>query len=392
MSDSTKQVLCHKDLGLGLTCTNANQRVYFPTIAKRAIATKIRAESISEELRVLYVAMTRARDRLIMTYAVKNLENQLSDIALKLDLCKRELLTAYVSCPGDWVLISALQRTEAGELFNLSVKPDCSCVQKIPWSIHIAKTDKSETAVSGIDVENIELSREVVEKMKNGLKFSYTHALSVSIPSKMTATQLKGRFKDQEAAEFSAASDQKILDFRSPTRLHPSIRGTQYGNAMHYVMQYLDFQCCSDLHSLQADIDRMLTSGLITKEQAAAIDLKRILRFFQTDMGQRIVNGKEVLREFKFSILEDSANYYDNVQGEQILLQGVIDCALIESDGITVLDFKTDFISDKNFEEKVSLYTQQVRTYANALSKIYEMPVNAAYIYFFSTEQFVRIQ
>ena len=80
MTDVQKQVLCHKELGLGLSHTNIAQRVRFPTIAKRAISTKIASETISEELRVLYVAMTRARDRLIMTYAAPKLEDRLKEI------------------------------------------------------------------------------------------------------------------------------------------------------------------------------------------------------------------------------------------------------------------------------------------------------------------------
>ena len=117
------QVLCHQELGLGLSCVDSEHRVRYPAISKRAIGVKAGEESLSEEMRVLYVAMTRARDRLIMTYAEKYLEKTLRDLVLRMDLGQRELLTASAVCPGEWVLLAALRRTEAGELFALVGRP-----------------------------------------------------------------------------------------------------------------------------------------------------------------------------------------------------------------------------------------------------------------------------
>ena len=390
MTDSTKQVLCHKDLGLGLTCTNPSQRIHFPTVAKRAISAKIRAESISEELRVLYVAMTRARDRLIMTYAVKNLGSQLNEIALRLDLSHRELLTAHVTCPGDWVLLSALQRTEAGAFFNVAAKPDCSRVQETPWLIRVVEVGESVVTANSEVEDQVPLSDAIIEKIKVGLSFRYPHSSSVTVPSKLTATQLKGRIKDQEAAEFTS-NHQKSIHFRVPSQKRQPLNSTDFGNAMHNVMQYLNFECCDSIDGIQHEILRMVDASLITPEQAQAVDGEKIYRFFQTDLGLRLRSGTDVLREFKFSILEDASNYYRDVRGDKILLQGVVDCALIESEGITVLDFKTDHIHSGNLEEKIASYTPQVTTYVNALSRIYERPVKAAFIYFFSCEKLIQL-
>jgi len=389
-SDIQKQVLCHKELGLGLTHTNTVQRVRFPTIAKRAIAAKISAESISEELRVLYVAMTRARDRLIMTYAASKLEDRLRDIALRLDMSNRELLTAYVNCPGSWVLMSALQRTEAGEFFGFADRPDTVQVRDHPWAIHVVQAPEENTCEQEDILVAEPLSRGLLEKMRRGLSFRYAHQTATTTPSKMTATQLKGRAKDQEAAEFTGNS-LKPLDFRIPDRNMQPSQGTEYGTALHTVMQYLDFKCCDNPEHIREDVVRMLSSGLITDKQAKVVDVERISHFFHTELGCRIREGNEILREFKFSILEKADSYYCGVMEDQILLQGVIDCALIEDDGITIIDFKTDYITESNIKDKIAQYSIQVRTYAKALSRIYEMPVKAAYIYFFSSEEFVCI-
>lgn len=391
-SDATKQVLCHKDLGLGLTFTNTTHRIYFPTIAKRAIAAMIRAESISEELRVLYVAMTRARDRLIMTYAARNLDDQLTELALRLDLSDRDLLTAYTTCPGTWVLISALKRTEAGAFFNIAMKPDCSSVQEMPWTIQVKEiNDSGLSSIEVVQADN-QLSEAAIKKIQKGLSFQYPYSAAAAVPSKLTATQLKGRSKDQEVAELAQTAQKQHYHFRSPLQKNSVIKGTEFGNAMHNVMQYLKFDCCGSIDAMKADVARMEKNNLITHEQAEAVDLCKIHRFFQSDLGKKIVSSKEVLREFKFSILDDACNYYDGIQDDKILLQGVIDCALVEEDGITVLDFKTDYISDSNLAEKTELYTPQIQTYIKALEKIYNKPVTHAYIYFFSCEKLISIQ
>lgn len=392
MSDTQKQVLCHKDLGLGLIHTNQKQRVRVPTIAKRAIATKIAAETIAEELRVLYVAMTRARDRLIMTYAAAKLSDRLLDVSLRLDLCARELLTAHVNCPGSWILLSALQRTEAGELFQMSDKPDCSQVKEYAWSIHVVEAKEIMISSENTTGDSNGLSQNNVEKIRRGLSFVYSYDALAKIPSKLTATQLKGRTKDHEIAEFAGVPKNDTLTFRSPIRKSEKHSGTEFGKAMHSVMQYLRFPCCATLSNLENDIDRMVQTNLITLEQANMVDLSRIYRFFQSDLGRRLIAGKEVLREFKFSILEDISKYHKDLSGDSILMQGVIDCALIEDSGITVLDFKTDWITEENLHDKIALYRDQVLTYAAALSRNYEKPVVASYIYFFSSEQLVAIE
>ena len=287
--------------------------------------------------------------------------------------------------------MTALKRTEAGEFFHISNQPTIVSVQDQPWSIHVVQVNTdagTEKSLASDDTEN--LSEECIQKIKRGLQFCYPYDAAVSVPSKLTATQMKGRLKDQEAAEFTDASNGKHLDFRKPNRSVQSSGGTEYGNAMHAVMQHLNFRVCTHPDSIKEDIKRICDAGLITKEQQAIVDADRIYRFFATSMGKKLITG-QVLREFKFSILDDAQTYYANVTNEKILLQGVVDCALIEQTGLTVLDFKTDYITEANLEAKIREYRAQVSIYGKALSRIYERPVTGSYIYFFSSEQLVKV-
>ena len=391
MTDIQKQVLCHKDLGLGLVHTDTVKRVRFPTIAKRAIAAKISAESISEELRVLYVAMTRARDRLIMTYAASKLEDRILDISLRLELCAPELISSQANCPGCWVLQTALLRTEAGEFFNLAGNTNCSSVQEYPWLIRVVQAGEKTVNDVTAELSSPSLPIEVLERMRAGLNYSYPYQAATLVPSKLTATQLKGRVKDKEVAEESEANQNRPIVFRDPSVSDALKHGTDYGNAIHCVMQHLDFSVCHDITLIRNDISRMVESGLLTSEHAAIVPVEKIAKFFQSELGAHIMRSRDVLREFKFSILENANKYYDASADDQILLQGVVDCAIIEDDGIVVLDFKSDYITESNLADKVQMYQSQVSAYAGALSRIFEKPVKASYIYFFSTEQLIGV-
>ena len=389
-ADIQKQVLCHKDLGLGLTCVNATQRVRFPTIAKRAIAAKISADTVSEELRVLYVAMTRAKDRLIMTYASQKLPERLLDIALRIDMSCKELMTAYVTCPGSWVLQTALQRTEAGEFFAISAHPDCASVQSTPWSIHVVQAPECTASFTKEIREDFQLSEDILEKMRFGLNFRYAYQNAVSVPSKLTATQVKGRFKDRESVEFTDCQPTKQQSFCTPVEGKPS-SGTDYGSAMHNFLQYVKFSKATNTTDLRSEALRLVEANLITSEQANLLNLDAIAVFFSSEIGKKLLQSEQILREFKFTILEDAEIYYPEVSGESILLQGVVDCAIVEDDGITVLDFKTDAVTDFTLHKRVKQYIPQVCTYAKALETIFKKPVKAAYLYLFNLSKLERI-
>ena len=390
--DLRAQVLCDKTLGLGLSVMDRENRVRYPTIARRAIAAKTVAESISEELRVLYVAMTRARDRLIMTYADQHLNSTLSDIALRLDFCAAELITSEISCPGEWILQTALRRAEAGALFAISERPSQLQVSDTPWLIQVNTVDAilNEVTPEAVKMRSA-VASDLLDRVAKSLNFQYPHTSATLMPSKMTATQLKGRQKDDEAAENTTLSRQRMRTWRRPSFLATEHRGKDYGNAIHKALQYISYDACIDTDSVSAEVDRLVQNRFLTAEQAVSVDCGKIARFFATELGCKLRSGAEVLREFKFSILEDAGRYEDDLAGEQILLQGVVDCALVEPDGITVIDFKTDYVTPDTVGLIIDRYRSQIDTYADALERIFNSNVKARYLYLFHLEQFVPV-
>ncbi len=385
-------VLCDRQLGLGLSCVNVQQRVRYPSIAKRAISAKIITDSISEEMRVLYVAMTRARDRLIMTYAVKNLDSELQDITLRSRLSPPMLMTGQVGAPGEWILQTAMTRTEAGAFFRLGGRPDSVSVHENPWLIQVVEEVEQTDALATESGQPDRIPEEIIAKLKQDLSFVYSWEDATRTPSKQTATQLKGRAKDQEAAEDTMQARSFLKKFRKPSFAHKSQSGLEYGNAHHMLMQHICYEKCTSVEDVSMEVARLIKQGLLTPQQAQMIDCQNIAAFFNTDMGKQLRTAQRVLREFKFSILDDAEKYASQMSGEKVLLQGVVDCALIQPDGIIVLDFKTDRVTEDSLMQTAEQYRQQVMVYAEAMERIFQMPVKSVQLYFLRISQFVTIK
>lgn len=386
------QVLCDKELGMGLTAVDHRNRVRYPTLAKRAIAVKTQADGLSEEMRVLYVALTRARDRLIMTYAVKNLENDLSSMALRMDLSDMRLLTRDAVCPGEWVMLAALRRTEAGELFALSGRPGQTCGSVHPWQIRVEEAQPGLCAPAAGTEEKKETDDALLRTLEEGLAFRYAHMAATAAPSKQTATQRKGREKDAEAAEDTRPVRSAEDTWRAPAFAGPVDSGAAAGSATHLCMQYIRYDACGSVPEVEREIRRLTDEGFLTPEQGRMVDSAGIAAFFATELGKKLRTAPNVLREFKFSILDDGRNFAPDLEGEQILLQGVVDCALIDEDGITVLDFKTDRVTRETLPGRAAQYRPQITAYAGALERIYRKPVKAALLYFFRLGCFVPVE
>lgn len=384
------QVLCHKELGIGISAADSVHRVRYPTTAKRAIAAKIGAESLSEELRVLYVAMTRAKDRLIMTYTSHNLQGELTDMVARMELGGQQLLCAEAVCPGEWVLLSALSRSEAGEFFQLAGKPAETRISGHPWLIRVVEAPEISAAITEEEQQRT-LPLSVVEQIRQGLNFRYPHQAATAAPSKQTATQRKGRQKDQEAAENTELPKEIHRTWRKPSFVEDKIQGKEYGTALHLVMQYIRYEACTDIDAVRKEVQRVVEADFITKEQGELVDCEKISAFFETEIGKKLCLGKNILREFKFSILDDGSAFGDGLEGEKILLQGVVDCALMDSDGITIIDFKTDRVTEQTIDATVERYRPQVEAYAQALSRIYGTEIKSSLLYFFQLERFVEL-
>ena len=246
------------------------------------------AESLSEELRVLYVAMTRARDRLIMTYAEKNPGKIIQNIALRQDFDGGELLCREAARPGQWVLLAAVRHTEAGALHALGGRPGETKLGDHPWVIRVSEALEPEDSV-GTETDTRPAMPDGVERaLQEALSFQYAYDAATRAPSKQTATNRKGRAKDEEAAEDTQAPKFPTRDFRRPSFLTESRGGKAYGSAIHAVLQYLRYENCGSEDDVKAEIARLVSQKFITEEQGKLADSGKIAAFFDTEIGRKL--------------------------------------------------------------------------------------------------------
>lgn len=393
-------VLTDPELGIGCYGMDPEARIRYPTLPRRAISEKIRREAVAEELRVLYVAMTRAKDRLIMTYASKYLRKELERLSLGLEMGQPERLSAQAGCLGHWVMMAAMCRTESGQLFSLANPPTNLTVSDVPWRVRVCSGSDiwmdwtTSVKSSGSESTYQELLQMSIPPMlEHALNFSYPYAAACGAPSKITATQIKGRELDREVLEQAQEQEKRAsLPWRVPAfAAEEEISGRERGTATHMAMQFARYEACRTEGDLNEELDRLVREEFLTPRQAKAVNRDQMLCFFQTELGRRLASGAPVLREFKFSLLENGEKWNSSLTGEKILVQGVVDCCLKEPDGLVVLDFKTDRIRKGEEQAAAEKYTGQICTYAAALEKIFRKHVKRGLLYFFHTGSYVEV-
>ena len=215
------------------------------------------------------------------------------------------------------------------------------------------------------------------------------------IPAKLTATGIKRGYKAAEAAE-DAPAPRPEVQLRQPmfdrqTRgLTPAERGT----AHHLFMQFCDFEACAQPGGVQAELARLRDKRILAPEQADAIEVSRIERFFASRLYREDFAAAKVRREFKFSVVVPAGDYYpvaEHAEGETVLLQGVIDCLLETDAGFTVLDFKTDRVRAQDAAARAEKYRDQLDAYARAVEAVFGRPVVGRAVFFLGLGEEVRL-
>ena len=395
--DMSRPILFHPKLGVGPKGLDVERGIEYPTLARMAVARQLEREMMAEELRLLYVAMTRAKEKLILSVALtgggKDLEKLAGDAGDPVD---PQVLLACQSV-GQWVLLHALCRPEAGALrraagqdvavLDTSFGPawdirfvDGTPLAQMPPHRWTAPQREQEEEEGGEDLANL-------------LRWTYPHEAEVAIPSKLTATQLKGRALDEEAAE-EAPRPARSLSFGRPrfAAEEMGLTAAQQGTALHQVLQYIDFEKAETVEGVQAEIARLVEGQYITPQQGDAVDPAPIAAFFRSDLGQELLSSVSLRREFKFSILEPASRYYPQAgEGEQVLFQGVVDCYYETLEGITVVDFKTDRVTKRTVAERAEHYRPQLEAYSRALAEITGKQVIRRVLWFFALNQSVDL-
>ena len=392
--DLMRPVLFHPTLGVGPKGLDRERMVEYPTLARRAVARQLEREMMSEELRLLYVAMTRAKEKLILTLAlpegIRSLERLGEDVSAPVSPMALENQQSV----GAWILLHALSRPEAAPLRELAGLPEQGAATDLgpAWDLRwIQGQPLSEPARPQGRLADLPEEGEAVQDLYERLTWHYPYAGAVPIPSKLTATQIKGRTVDQEAAEDAPPSAELAQDNWEPYRpdfmaqskgLTPAQRGT----ALHLAMQYVSLEGDHSVDSIRQQMDRLTEEGYLTALQREAVQPERLAAFFASKLGQELLSAQEVGREFKFSLLVPAKTYFPDAGEEEILLQGVIDAWFDDGTGVTVVDFKSDRIRPGGEDAAAERHRVQIEAYSQALERILDRPVKRKALWFFATD------
>ena len=398
-ADAKATVLFHPDLGLGPKVTDRARGLRYTTIARDAVALRLKRQLRAEEMRLLYVAMTRAEHKLILFTAVNGRKGALAAQAAQAQCPPPPRQMAEARSMADWVLTPVLCRGDSTPLWADvdAPRPALPGHEGYPWDIRLLSGRHFEQAhTSGGGTEESS-SLPLPDGLTGRLRWRYPHMASAAIPSKLTATQLKGRGKDEEAAE--NAVELRPAPVHSTALRRPVFEGVrpltpaQKGTSLHMVMQYLDYSRTKNLDEVKDEVARLVSGQYITPQQGEAVNPADILHFFQSGLGRRLQSSPRVEREFKFSLLAPAADYYPGAEvEEEVLLQGVVDCWFEESDGtVTVVDFKTDRVYGDDVARRAEDYRPQLDAYTRALSQAAGVTVKRRCLWFFSVGQEIEL-
>lgn len=390
--DLRATVLVHSELGLGPKCRDTARMVQYPTIWRQAIAVNARREAVSEELRVLYVALTRAKEKLIITASSARFKSELKKLNL---IAQINPLPTYpltnMRSYLPWIILPLLRHPKAEPLRTLAeineISIDINAPDVFDFKVLTPEIIDCESEVLTFKDNNEELLQVNVDLPEecNALK---------DIPAKLTATGLKQSYKAVETAE-ETVQTRPNRSLRQPdfTQRIRGLTPAEKGTAHHLFMQFCEFSECEKQNGVENELNRLRDMHILSNEQADAIKTDRIKQFFASKLYLDDFANSNVKREFKFSVVLPAFEYYPQLvdfSEEKVLLQGVIDCLLETEKGFTVVDFKTDRVSGQMTIKRAEEYKPQLIAYAKAVEQIFDKKVIKTVLYFLHDGQIIE--
>lgn len=383
LKDLNDNILLHSKLGIGPDYINYERKLKYTTLAKEAIRLQMKKETISEEMRILYVALTRAKEKLIITGLNKDLKKQLSKFQELVDLEKnsqdtRIPVSLIKKCKSylDWLQLISI--------YNKDKLKDVLEINEINAN-DIMKKDEIKEENKEIDIDSIakeKFNEAVVKEINDKINWKYENARATVIPSKTSVTKLKELANNVEQSEIHrrgehCSSEFPILEF---LKLQTKLSGAQIGTIMHLCLQKLDLRKEYSLDEITEFIDKLVYDKIIDLKEAESVNKGQLLKFIESDLANRIRKAKAIYKEKPFYININAGEIYGEEIDEDILVQGIIDLYFIdEFDKLVLVDYKTDRV--ENLEELIPKYKTQLDLYKKALEDALDKKVDEVYIY-----------
>ena len=399
-------VLLHQELGIGAKYINYNAQVQYDTLTREAIKNVIRNENISEEMRILYVALTRAKEKLIITGISNDYAKQLEDIEQQKNIYARKdgkinpILVKKYKDYLDWILLVYLyEQSNTEDLLELNRIEQNSILE-----YKMENDEKENTSQKVIKTLNQKIiDKNKINKIKEQIEYEYPNKLAIDIPTKSSVTKIKQMKNKQLGIDFENLEDEenvsteaKIIAFEKPKFLQEEkdnqITNAQKGTLTHLCLQKLKPKEEYNLEKIQTLIQNLEMNKIITEKEREAINPYKILQFTKSKIWEQLKNAKEYYQERPFYINVPASEIYNEDIEENILVQGIIDLYFVNEIGnIVLVDYKTDYVENGKELELVEKYKNQLELYKQALEEALNTKVDKVYIYSVYLEKEIEI-
>jgi len=416
--DLSSKLILHKELGLGINYVHPVYRTSTSTLLKETIKRTERDELLSEELRILYVALTRAREKLILVGRVKDIEKSVSSWR-EVENTEEWLLPRSVISGAksylDWIGASIIRHDSSNVLRD--EKENWNTLEEIKshptrWHFEVIDSstltkdetdeylnEKEEVLTSIQKKETIVVSKsEIEDSVKERLQWQYPYLQATLERPKQSVTELKRKMQEEELFAPKFMKQKRMTLSRPKFMESMKLNAAEVGTATHAVMQYLNYDDVNTIDSIKGQMEEMVQKELLTSDQVKAIDVKNIYAFCHTLLGQKVKNAKRIQREVPFSYGISASELYPNwiEEDELILIQGIIDLLLVEDDGVVLIDYKTDKTTAYQEEgalekEAKKRYGVQIDLYSKAIEASLEKEVKERYLYFFDGGHTIKL-
>jgi ATP-dependent helicase/nuclease subunit A len=420
--DIKKPYMLDKEFGFASKYVNPEKRISYPSLPQLAFKRKKKLEMLAEEMRVLYVALTRAKEQLFLVASVKDFgkkQDSWQSTAYHTDWLLREYDRVSATSYLDWIGPALIRHQHSSALLAEAIKvnplvdgditghPSC-------WRINLLKTEDLAEYSDEEDTDENQLMEFVkkgepvpIESDKKGmimeqLNWDYPYLNASKFRSKQSVSEMKRQRdigNENGSTELLSKFQKPILKrpkFLQAKTFSPAERGT----ILHLVMQQIDLKAPVTYESIHALLDDLIAKELLTVEQRDVVDIYQILSFFKTTLGERLLRSHHYQREIPFSFTLPAHEVYPDWEGEDepIFIQGVIDCVFEDEAGMVLLDYKTDNITERykgdfTVAEPIlkGRYQLQMDLYSRALEQILKKPIKEGYLYFFDGSHVIKI-
>lgn len=406
LMDLNQNVLLHQDMGIGVKYIDYEKQIQYDTLTKVAMKNKILVETLSEEMRILYVALTRAKEKLFITGLSKDYEKESEKLEQQVNRYSKDcdkinpILVKKYKRYLDWImLVYKYEESKMKDLAELNV------YNKKELLNTFKDCDKEEIDIVEL-LEKQKVEQNKTEELEKILNFSYENEIATTIPTKTSVTKIKQLDmqenlepsldsllikEDSTIEENDEVSEKDTVHIQESNFSKPQflkneddnkLTSAQKGTLVHLCLQKLDERKDYTIELVKELINELLSKQIITTKEAEAISPYKVLAFTKSVIWQELKNAKQVEKEKPFYINIPAREIYKQEIEEDILVQGIIDLYYInENDELVLVDYKTDYVENGREDELVNKYTKQLELYKQALESALDRKVDKVFIY-----------